>query len=190
LSSTNRSNARDNHVADYYITPVCEIERFLKELEKIYGYHLHFGKILDPCAGGDVNHDMSYPIALSEYSKNVDTIDIREDSKAVTKGDYLKIDCANKYDLIITNPPFNIAIDIIKKALQEVKPNGIVVMLLRLNYFGSKERKLFWDENMPEFCFVHHKRMGFTDAGGTDSIEYCHMIWHKGVQEYTKLKVI
>jgi hypothetical protein len=45
-------------------------------------------------------------------------------------------------------------------------------MLLRLNFFGSKDRKPFWEEHMPEYCFVHHRRMSFIDKGGTDSIEY------------------
>jgi len=190
MSSTLRSNARNEHVSDYYITPISEVEKFLIEFDKIYGYHLRYGRILDPCAGGDINHDMSYPAALSKYNNQIDTIDIREDSRAAIRSDYLKTDCVNKYDLIITNPPFNIALDIIKKAINDVKPNGIVVMLLRLNFFGSKERKPFWDEYMPEYCFVHHKRMSFLDKGGTDSIEYCHMVWRKGFNGYTKLRVI
>jgi hypothetical protein len=52
MSSTNRSRVRNEHIADYYVTPIPEIEKFLKELNKIYGYHLNFGNILDPCAGG------------------------------------------------------------------------------------------------------------------------------------------
>ena len=192
MSSTNRSKARDSHIADYYITPVTEIEKFLQEFEKIYGYHLCHGKILDPCAGGDGYHDMSYPVCLEKYNRNhIDTIDIRPDSKADIIGNYLEIDCSNKYDLIITNPPFNIALSIITKALDDVKPGGVVVMLEKLNFFGSIVRKPFWEEYMPEYCFVHHRRMSFIDKGGTDSIEYCHMVWRKGYNpEYTLVKII
>jgi hypothetical protein len=191
MSSTNRSNARDEHVADYYITPIPEIEKFLGEFEKVYGYQLHHGRILDPCAGGDVNHDMSYPVTLQRYNSKIDTIDIRTDSRAATIGDYLQMDCSDRYDLIITNPPFNIALPIITKALEDVKRGGVVVMLLRLNFFGSKDRKPFWDEHMPEYCFVHHRRMSFIEKGGTDSIEYCHMVWRKGYNpEHTLTKII
>lgn len=191
MSSTNRSGVRNNHIADYYITPVLEIEKFLKELEKFEGYYLHFGKILDPCAGGDESNLMSYPEALKQYSQNIDTIDIREDSRAIIKTDYLLTNCKDKYNLIITNPPFNIALDIIKKALDDVKPGGLVVMLLRLNFFGSKKRKSFWEQHMPIYTFVHHERMSFTDNGKTDSIEYCHMVWRKGHNpEFTLQKVI
>jgi hypothetical protein len=172
LSSTNRSSARSQHIADYYVTPISDIEKFLQEFDMVYGCLLRYGNILDPCAGGDEYHDMSYPTGLRKYNSNIDTIDIRPDSQADIIGDYLQIDCSNKYDLIITNPPFNIALPIITKALDEVKTGGVVVMLLRLNFFGSKDRKPFWEEHMPEYCFVHHRRMSFIDKGGTDSIEY------------------
>ena len=35
LSSTNRSNARDEHIADYYVTPISDIELFLKSFQKV-----------------------------------------------------------------------------------------------------------------------------------------------------------
>lgn len=191
MSSTNRSNFRDIHIADYYVTPIAEINKFLDEFKKLEGYSLYFGKILDPCAGGDEKHPMSYPEALKQYNKNIDTIDIRQDSLAAIKMDYLLADCKDKYDLIITNPPFNIALEVIKKALNDIRPGGLVVMLLRLNFFGSKERKPFWEKHMPIYTFTHHRRMSFTDKKGTDSIEYCHMVWRKGTNpEYTMLKII
>jgi hypothetical protein len=59
-------------------------------------------------------------------------------------------------------------------------------MLLRLNFFGTKIRKPFFTENMPKYCFIHHKRISFTN-GGSDSIEYAHFVWQKGHKtNYTK----
>lgn len=189
MSSTNRTNARDSHISDYYITPTNEIDKFLEKLFE-FEPQLLKGKVLDPCSGGDEKHQMSYPKALSKFNIIPKTIDIRADSLAEIKADYLKTK-VNGYDLIITNPPFSIAIDIIKKAISEVNEDGFVVMLLRLNFFGSKQRLEFWKENMPQYCFVHHIRMSFTDNKVTDSIEYCHMCWHKGYKEkYTRLFII
>jgi hypothetical protein len=135
---------------------------------------------------------MSYPEAIIQNKGVIPyTIDIREDSLAELKTNYLTYDCKNKYDLIITNPPFNIAKDIIYKALDDVKDNGFVVMLLRLNYFGSKERKNLWEYHMPKYTFVHNRRISFVDNGATDSIEYAHYVWQKGYKpEFTMLKVI
>ena len=44
---------------------------------------------------------------------------------------------------------------------------------------------------MPVRCYVHSKRIGFTDDGKTDSIEYMHCVWHKATKpDATKLKVL
>ena len=183
ISSTNRSKSRDTHVSDYYITPQADIKLFLKAFDKAVGYlPWEELKIIDPCAGGDVRNDMSYPAAIKDYHgvDMCETIDIREDSGADTIADYLTYEPSCVPDMIITNPPFNIALDVIKKALADVQENGWVVMLLRLSFFGSKQRKAFWDEFMPRFAFVHHKRIGFTKNGSTDSIEYMHCCWQKG----------
>jgi 16S RNA G1207 methylase RsmC len=191
MSSTNRSNVRDSHVSDYYVTPIKSINEFLENFQKIESVNKGI-KILDCCAGGDVLHLMSYPEALkSNEFIDVTTIDIREDSLASIKRNYLETDCKNIYDMIITNPPFNMSLDIINKALYDVKDNGFVIMLLRLNYFGSDLRKKLWETHMPKYCFVHHKRMSFTDNGKTDSIEYCHMVWQKGFNpDFAMLKVL
>ena len=52
-------------------------------------------------------------------------------------------------------------------------------------------RKEFFDNYMPTWIFVHHKRMSFTDAGGTDSVAYCHMVWKKNdYPKFAKIRVI
>jgi len=85
LSSTNRSDSRDTHISDYYVTPIHKIQDFLKEVIK-YEPNIFKGYILDPCAGGDYKHRMSYPEALNQFKyNNIDSIDIREDSLAQVK---------------------------------------------------------------------------------------------------------
>lgn len=194
MSSTNRSSAREEHIADYYVTPVYKIKEFLNEFIK-YEPTAFDGYIIDPCAGGDNKHPMSYPKALEEVfnDKNykIFTMDIRDDSLANFKCDYLKTDIPTKPDTIITNPPFAIAKDIINKALNDVKDNGFVIMLLRLNYMGGQLREDLWKTQMPKYIFVHNRRMSFTDDGKTDSIEYAHFVWQKGYYpEFSKTKII
>lgn len=185
MSSTNRSEARKQHIADYYVTPINEIEKFLKNISID-------GKILDPCAGGDSINKMSYPVALKNIYGDIDitTLDIREDSLAEIKANYLNYNCKNQYDVIITNPPFNQAFEIIKKALDDVKDGGKVIMLLRLNFLGSKERNKWLLNNPPSEIWVHTKRMSFIKGKGTDSIEYAHYIWVKGKKDITKLNLL
>jgi hypothetical protein len=212
MSSTNRSNARDTHVSDYYVTPHKPIRDVLNALAQ--EEHCDIGsdlfedysvlerrkikkgiRFLDPCAGGDQHNQMSYPSVLKEYGVNpnkIDTIDIREDSKALFKLNFLNADFSYLFtpDVIITNPPFNIAQDIIQKALSELPLGGYGIFLLRLNFFDSKKRKEFWQSNMPILTFVHRDRISFTN-GQADSVEYMHCVWKKGVkQNHTKLIIV
>lgn len=156
--------------------------------------------------GGDEINEMSYPTVIeNEFDLQVTTVDSRLDSRAEIKADYLKLTgLENQFDIIITNPPFSDAKEIIQKALRDVKDGGYVVMLLRLNFFGSVERFPFFENNMPKYTFVHHKRISFATKEmnekrrleglkplTSDSIEYAHFVWQKGLKNNsTKLFVI
>lgn len=194
MSSTNRSNARNEHIADYYRTPIADIEKFFSALDNAITINMD-KCTLDPSSGGDSQNPMSYPVAIHNYyavpTENIKTIDIREDSLAEVKGDYLSMELDYKPHVIITNPPFNKALEFITKALDDVEEGGYVIMLLRLNFLETKARKQFFDNYMPKWIFVHHKRMSFIEGGGTDSVAYCHMVWKKGdYPEFSQIKVI
>jgi len=204
MSSTNRSKARDKHLADYYITPQKPIKSFLKMFCEDEWFELKDKNILDPCAWGNlssINKEtweirqanwMSYPTVLKElWATIVTTNDLRKDSLADNISDFIEWENISQYDLIITNPPFNIAQNIITKALECCKEWWYVIMLLRLNYFGWKVRQEFWKKNMPIRAYIHNKRIWFTQDWKTDSIEYMHAVWKKGENpKETKLKLI
>lgn len=198
MSSTNRGY--EKHISDFYITPKEPIKHFFKSFigvqaemcnrDYILGSQT---KILDPCAGGNDKHEMSYPAVLDEMMfEYVDTVDIREDSRAKIKADYLDLEVHdNCYDIIMSNPPFSLAMEFIEKGLHDVIEEGYVIMLLRLNFFGSQARKAFFEKTMPKYSFIHSKRMSFFPEdieldgkvykrGSTDSIEYAHFVWQKG----------
>ena len=134
---------------------------------------------------------MSYPEVLDNENFKLVTIDSRNDSMAEIVEDYLDITFDIPFDLIITNPPFALGLDFVQKSLRDVKDGGYVIMLLRLNFFGSKARNEWLKENMPYEVYVHSKRMSFTDNGKTDSIEYAHFVWKKGYKpECAKLYLL
>lgn len=187
MSSTNRNAERQSN--DYYITPICEIKKFWEEFKKRNNIE-HIINVLDPSAGGDSQHPMSYPEVFKEYDFNLVTLDLRNDSLATIKGDYLTTELNQSFDMIITNPPFSYGIDFIKKALDDVADGGYVIMLLRLNFLGSKIRNEWLKENMPYEIYVHSKRMSFIDNGKTDSIEYAHFVWKKNYNKDTKLYLL
>ena len=153
-------------------------------------------------SGHMISHDnpMAYPSVIEdEFGAEVFTMDIREDSAAETKGSYItlndrfikssgkQVEWATERtpcpvqdpDIIITNPPFSHAVPIIEQALRDVDDQGFVIMLLRLNFFGSQDREIFFQTTMPEAIFVHPTRMSFTPDNQTDSVEYAHFVWRK-----------
>lgn len=195
MSSTNRGKPRN--VSDYYVTPQAEIKKFLDAWSEDVKWkqHIRGYVILDPCAGGDAKHEMSYPKALASYNlRNVlMSVDYRKDSLAMYKEDFLKFQTANEVYLIISNPPFCDALKFIQHSLSISKM--YVVFLLRLNFFGSQKRSEWFKTHMPILTYVHSRRIKFTNAttniAGTDSIEYMHCVWEVGnYPKFTKLRVI
>jgi hypothetical protein len=201
VSSTKRSAKREAHMGDYYRTPIPVVVAFLNAFKTdcpAFAEKMK-GDVLDPCAGGKrlgpaIVELCTYPEAIIEAGFTphmIDSMDIREDSAALYAGmNYLETPCSN-YDVTITNPPYNWALEIIQKAIAEAPEGAYIVMLLRLNFFGSQSRREFFNNFMPKYAYVHSKRIGFTDDGKTDSIEYAHYVWVKGENpKYCSLKVI
>ena len=173
MSSTGRGTTREPK--DHYDTPSYTIRSLLMNHDIQY-------PALEPCAGNMAIVDM---LKTGEvYSVDIDT-----NSHAIAHADYLRWDVNQQYKTIITNPPFNIAIDIIKKALADVVDGGEVIMLLRLNFLGSQRRRSFWEDHPCKKIHVLSKRPCFIN-GKSDSIEYAWFIWERGYTGKTEIDVI
>ena len=80
----------------------------------------------------------------------------------VNHGDFAVADMSHqRWDLIITNPPFVLAEAFARRAIQLAGNQGLVALLLRLNWLGGQERILFHRRHpadihllpkRPEFC--------------------------------------
>jgi len=184
MSSTLRGTERNK--SDYYVTPQDMVDLFFKEFCLSDWFYDKKPVILEPCAGGQIKagevlYDMPYVNACKATfgdDVEIDTLDIREDSLADIKQDCLCFTPVKQYDLIITNPPFDQALEICEKYIPYVLSYGsMFIILQRLNFLGSKSRKAFFDKYPPDYIYVHSKRPRFTNTSGTDSIEYAHFVW-------------
>jgi len=190
MSSTARGTLRNTH--DYYVTPPWLVAEFLAHF--VTEYNIDVTKpVLDPSAGGCGKHEMSYPKVLKTHGFiDVTTADIREDSRAASPNTDYFSHVNLGFDLIITNPPFNRAVEFSQKAIREVNENGYVVMLQRLNWLGTLKRKSFWNKAPLKHVYIHHKRPGFNPEkpNRTDSIEYAHFVFQKGYKGLANLSII
>ena len=144
---------------DYYPTPLQCIDPLLARIkahpDSVFG---------EPCRG--------------ELRMIYDRVPLRRKLWAeIEEGvDYLKTDFS-QCDLIITNPPFSMALDFLEKSLREAPT---VCYLLRLGFLGSIERHNFWKANpLTHLGVISEKgRPSFT-GGGTDNSEYAWFIWDR-----------
>lgn len=95
--------------------------------------------------------------------------------------DFINLHPTPHYDLIITNPPYLLAHEFIKCAMQWRKTDeSLVVMLLRLNFLGSKKRAKWLRDNTPTVA-VSPRRPSFSlnkhGVYGTDATEYGFFVW-------------
>jgi len=163
-------------LTDFYPTPEHSVEEILEHIKLIE-------PILEPCNGlGNISK------VVKKYYKDIKTFDINKEAIADEYLDFLEYN-GDKFNTIITNPPFkyNYNGEFIKKSLDCINDNGIIVMLLKLVYLESNKRFEFFKEFPPKFIYVHSKRLNF--YGGT-GICYAWFVWQKGYKGDTILKII
>lgn len=156
---------------DYYPTPYEVTVSLMEFLSLKKDCH-----VWEPACGD------GYMIAVIE--KYVDTVigsDIR-DTKKYEKADYLKCK-KNGIGAIITNPPFFLADDFIRKAVNEAP---IVAMLLKSQFWHAKKRTKLFMELPPSYVcpltwrpdFLFHERVN--GEKGNPTMEVCWNVWFKG----------
>ena len=172
MSSTGRKSKRVPH--DFYPTPTWCMDRLYEALP------LPGGKWLDPAAGTGAfiknrNADWTAVEIQSQYQQDLEKL-VGPDNTVI--GDYTATKLNTDYSVIITNPPFSLALEFIKHSI-ELQPEYII-FLLRLNFLGSIERSDYLREHMPDI-YVLPNRPSFNKKG-TDSIEYGWFIWQRDKQ--------
>lgn len=154
MSSTNRGSKRP--ASDYYPTPYKAFVGLLEHLPKPPI------KIWEPAKGKE---ERLVNIAR-DYGLDIDGDDIETSGYDYLK-DYTYREC------VVTNPPFSLAKEFCDHAIKHSKET---FMLLRLNFLGSVQRRIWWKTNEPAAIFVITPRPSFT-GGGTDSCEYGWFYW-------------
>jgi hypothetical protein len=155
MSSTSRGAER--HPDDFYATP----EWATLALLRVLGPHAP-GRILEPTAGTGAivralrKHWPGCGVTANEIDAERAELLHDAGAKIVKVTDFL-VEGFLGQDLIITNPPFKLAMPIIERSRQIARE---VALLLRLNFLGSQERAAFWHEH-PADVYVLPRRPSF-----------------------------
>ena len=165
---------------DGYMTPRWAIRAVLPKLSLYEGMN-----ILEPCAGdGAVLAELQ---DVGQDPADLFAVELDADIAASTQARFpgVKVRCQDalalpdtldgRFDLVITNPPYKLAWEILHRAFKLVEPGGQIVLLLRLNFLASQKRAEWMRDNAPD-VYVLPRRPSFT-GGGTDATEYAWMVW-------------
>lgn len=173
LRTNGQNHKYDREECDLYTTPKIAVDKLL-EAERFSH------TIFEPCCGtgsiSDVLINNGYEVICN------DIID-RGYDKQTSICDYLKLSVKNSCD-IITNPPYSLAEQFVRKSLEISDEGTKIAMLLKLTFLeGQKRRKLF-DVFPPSRVYVFSKRIR-CNKGGQESEEqsavcYAWFIWVKG----------
>ena len=101
--------------------------------------------------------------------------------------DFLNYKPPVEYKTIISNPPYSIALDIIKKCFEIASGDTEIIMLLRLAFLESKRRHQFWQGHPVNELHALSERPSFTGKG-TDATAYAFFVWNNSSKQ--KINVI
>jgi hypothetical protein len=173
LSATNRGTKRIE--ADFYPTPISVIQTFLSH------FKIKDGTILEPCAG---NGNFIKAIREFGYDNYIVANELRQEEKLrlynsganeIHTYNFLENKISEYPKTIITNPPYSLAEEFIKKCKEQF-PNAEIIMLLRLAFLESKKRYEFWQQYPVNKLYILSQRPSFTGKG-TDATAYAWFVW-------------
>lgn len=94
----------------------------------------------------------------------------------VVIGDFCSTTLTERFDLIVSNPPFSQAMPFIERSLGILNENGVAAFLLRLPFTGSVQRYSFFARRRPAHIRVLSQRPTF-GGKNIDSCDYAWFIW-------------
>lgn len=168
---------KDRQHNDYYATSPQTIKSLLK-VEKV------FGDILEPACGE--GHISKY-LEKEPNVKSVTSTDLVDRGFGEGGIDFLNHDYERKFDIVITNPPFSLGEQFVRKAL-EVSSNK-VILLFRIQFLESVSRyELFKTTPLKHVYVFSSRQCGWKNGKMLDengkkwsaTMALCWFVWEHG----------
>ena len=181
LAGGNPENGRVEN--DYYATNPKAVEMLLMK------YPFHAATILEPCVGGGhIANAINNFFTNKRVITGLDLVDRGYPNTIVQN--FLTWETDRKFEGIITNPPFSLAQEFIKKGMELLTDDGQMAMFLKIQFLEGAKRKEFFEKYPPKYIYVFRNRMATWNNGNEVdpntgkrwATTMCHawFIWEKG----------
>lgn len=181
LGATNLSKAERSYL-DYYSTDPRSVRAILEQID--------FGDttVWDPGSGRNMIINVLKEAGYKTYS--TDIYDYGCQDKII---DFLE--CNEKWEgSILMNPPYNLALEFVLKALELTKPGAKVVVFLRTLFLeGTKRYEKLFKDNPPKNIYVFSNRQVCSkvdDHTVGSAVSYSFFEWEKGFKGSPTIKWI
>ena len=181
------STTRDRVENDFYATPYESTRALLDNFQ-------FKGKFLEPCVGQGHIAD----VIKEYYTEPVEGIDIVDRGYENTLvADFLEHKFDSKFNSIITNPPYSLALEFAEKSLSILNKKGQLAMFLKIQFLEGVKRKEFFEKFPPKYVAVFSKRQNplhngsATDEKGkpwSSTMCFAWFIWEEGHKEEPIIK--
>ena len=141
---------------DYYATNPEAVWMLLRQ------HMFRGGHILEPCVGS--GHIAN--VLAERFNKQITAIDIVDRGYPNTiVTDFLTWSTNERFDTIITNPPYSLAKEFVFKCMELLTQKGQLAMFLRIQFLETMGRKELFDIYPPKYIYVFRKRMPIFSNG-------------------------
>lgn len=177
------SQSRERAEDDYYATPHIATEMLLNEVK-------FYGDFLEPCVGGGHIADVIKEYYPKECVYGSDLVD--RGYKDTLVADFIKHDfLEQKFDNIITNPPYSLAQEFLEKGMEVVNDNGKIAMFLKIQFLEGAKRREMFSKYPPKYIYVFSKRQNPWRNGSpvdekgkpwSSTMCFAWFVWEKGFE--------
>lgn len=164
-------------VNDFYPTPSNATKALLKRIP-----FTNRQTVIEPCAG---KHAITKELGFRyTYTCDIDPlmeVNLVADMSQVQGWQKAQKTFGHPFEWVITNPPFNCAIDFAQHGWEYCTVG--MALLLRLSFLEPTEKRQQWLMKNPPHQLIVLPRISFTEDGKTDSVTCAWMVWYKNTAQ-------
>lgn len=176
---SSKGRLRESQPRDKYLTPRSLVDAALSKLKSRYPSFQPETCLEPGCAWG-----VHLDYALKHFPSIIYTAGIDLEYQPVAPehdfiwGDFLRWETDQRFDLIVTNPPFTLAESFLLKAKSLLTPNGVGLFFHRYGFFTTQTRRYgLWSQVNLREVWVCVRRPAMIGQSTTDSCEYSYYLF-------------